>query len=179
VRAEGLAGDTHASPDVHGGYDKAVYAYSTTDYDWWATELGNRLRPGLFGENLTVTLPDPAACVIGERWLVGSCVLQVSEPRTPCWKFGMQMGDTRFPRRFARERRTGVLLRVLEEGVVAAGDTVHVLDRPTHGVTAGDVFAAYVRDGDVETVLRAPELSAHWQRWAEHRTLWHTLPPGA
>jgi MOSC domain-containing protein YiiM len=181
VRTSGPDGDGHASPDVHGGPDKAVYAYSTADYRWWEAELGRPLAPGTFGENLTVTIPDPAAAVIGERWRVGGCLLQVSEPRTPCWKLGMRMDDTAFPRRFARAHRTGILLRVLQEGPVAAGDPVTVLDRPAHGLTAGAVLATYLGepDGDLDAVLAAPELAGHWHRWAEHRTVWHTLPPGA
>ncbi len=112
--------------------------------------------------------------MIGETWRVGSAVVQVSEPRTPCWKVGLRMGDPAFPRRFAASGRPGMLLRVLQQGVLQAGDSIEVLDRPAHGITVRRISEIYYgRDRDLEPMRRAPELAAHWRTWVEHRTVWH------
>lgn len=169
-----LEGDEQADPRQHGGVDKAVYAYAAEDYAWWEDRFGQPIRGGTFGDNLTVAGLDLTHAVIGERWSVGTAVLEVSEPRTPCWKLGMQMGDSAFPRVFAKARRPGVLLRVVACGTVAAGDALTVVHRPGHGVTAADVNAMYYRDPvDVAHVLAAPQLAAHWREWIGHRTVWH------
>ena len=174
VGATGLEGDEQADPQHHGGPDKAVYAYASEDLHWWSTELGRGLGPGAFGENLTTRGLDLCTAVIGEQWQVGTAVLQVSEPRTPCWKLGMRMGDASFPRAFARARRPGVLLRVLRAGRLQVDDRVQVSRVPGHGVTAGDVAAMYYGDRvDAGRILAAPELAAHWREWAAHRTVWH------
>jgi hypothetical protein len=96
VRGVNLAGDGQTDRWVHGGVDKAVYAYSDENYDWWESELGRALGPGTFGENLTVAGLDPSAALIGERCKVGSALLEVSEPRFPCFKLGIRMQDSRF-----------------------------------------------------------------------------------
>ncbi|MBA3524586.1 MAG: MOSC domain-containing protein [Geodermatophilaceae bacterium] len=169
-----LEGDEQADPNQHGGPDKAVYAYATEDLDWWSTRLGRHLDAGALGENLTTTGLRLDRSVIGEQWHVGTAVLQVSEPRTPCWKLGMRMGDASFPRAFAKARRPGVLLRVIREGALEAGDLVEVGAVPAHGVRAGEVSAMYYGDAvDVARILAAPELADHWRDWAAHRTIWH------
>lgn len=170
----GLAGDEQADPDNHGGADKAVYAYAAEDYAWWADQIGRPVQHASFGENLTVAGLALDRALVGERWRVGTALLEVSEPRTPCWKLGMAMGDRLFPRAFCAARRTGVLLRVIERGRLAAGDPIVVESRPEHGVSVASVFAMYLGDPvDVSAVLAAPALAAHWQRWAGHRTIWH------
>lgn len=169
-----LEGDEQSDPENHGGPDKAVYAYASEDLEWWSASLGRALGPGAFGENLTTRGLDLRAAVIGERWQVGTAILQVTEPRTPCWKLGLRMGDAAFPRAFARARRPGVLLRVLREGHLQAGDRIVVDAAPPHRVTAGDVTAMYYGDRvDAAHILAAPELASHWQDWAAHRTIWH------
>ena len=169
-----LAGDEQSDPDHHGGADKAVYAYAVEDYAWWEAQLGRPVPPASFGENLTVAGLDLTHATIGEQWRIGSALLEVSEPRTPCWKLGMAMGDQLFPRAFTNARRPGVLLRVLERGHVQAHDPVVVEHVPSHGVTAAMVFALYLRDPvDLDAVLAAPGLAAHWQDWAQHKTIWH------
>lgn len=174
VLADHLEGDQQSDPLQHGGPDKAVYAYSAEDYAWWSQEMSADVPPGRFGENLTTTGVDLRFAVIGEQWRIGSAVLQVSEPRTPCWKLGMQMGDRLFPRRFVAAGRPGVLLRVLTQGSLQAGDSLVVEQRPAHGITALAVFQAYRGDpADVKAVLAAPELAEHWREWATHRTVWH------
>lgn len=174
VRGVNLDGDDQADRQVHGGSDKVVYAYAREDLDWWASQLGRELEGGAMGENLTLLGIDVTGAVVGERWRVGTALLQVSEPRTPCWKLGLRMGDARFPRRFAAARRPGAHLRLLEPGVVQAGDEVIVAQRPAHGVTLADVVAVYFGDSDdLAPLLTVPELSEHWRKWAAHRTVWH------
>ncbi len=169
-----LEGDEQADPRQHGGADKALYAYAVEDYAWWSTELGRPLGPATFGENLTTMGLDLASAVVGERWHVGSAILEVSEPRTPCWKLGMRMGDAAFPRKFGAARRAGVLLRVVQQGSLRTGDTIEVRTVPAHGVTAAEVIAMYYGDPvDRGRVLAAPQLAKHWRDWAAHRTIWH------
>ncbi|HLO35258.1 MAG TPA: MOSC domain-containing protein, partial [Candidatus Deferrimicrobium sp.] len=129
VRGVNLDGDDQADREVHGGPDKAVYAYASEDTGWWAQELGRPLEPGTFGENLTTFGLDLAGAVVGERWAVGSTVLEVSQPRIPCYKLGIRMGDPMFPRQFAAAGRPGAYLRIVSEGDIGAGDAIRVLSR--------------------------------------------------
>lgn len=169
-----LDGDGPADRKNHGGPDKAVYAYAREDEQWWERELGRPLPTGVFGENLTTVGVDAMASVIGQEWRVGTAVLQVSEPRTPCWKLGLRMNDRAFPRRFAAARRTGVLLRILQDGVIAAGDVIVVGPPPAHGVSVGMINRIYYGDDrDLGPLYRAEGLAEHWRRWVGHRTVWH------
>jgi MOSC domain-containing protein YiiM len=163
VRAEGsnLAGDRQADLSVHGGPDKAVYAYALEDYRWWGDRLGTALPPGTFGENLTVSGLEVSGAVVGERWEVGSVLLEVAQPRLPCYKLGMRMGDPVFVSRFAAANRPGAYLRIVEPGELGAGDGVRVVDRPAHGVTVAEVSRALLGErGMWAHVLHAPELPA-------------------
>ncbi|MGH9209365.1 MAG: MOSC domain-containing protein [Acidimicrobiales bacterium] len=153
VRGHNLAGDRQADLRVHGGADKAVYAYAVEDYDWWAEMLPlTDFSPATFGENLTTRGFDPAQAVIGERWRVGSAILEVCQPRFPCAKLGMRMGDTAFVDRFAQARRPGAYLRIVDEGVVQADDRVTMLSRPDHGLRILDLVVGQ-RDRDAPTDL--------------------------
>lgn len=176
LRGVNLEGDDQADRSVHGGPDKAVYAYALEDTRWWEGELGRPLEPGTFGENLTTSGIDLAAAIIGERWEVGTSVLEVAQPRTPCYKLGIRMGDRRFPARFAAAGRPGAYLRIITEGVVGAGDDIVVVSRPGHGVTIGTVERAYHADPNlVARLLDAPQLPASWTHWAR-RVLEHSTP---
>jgi MOSC domain-containing protein YiiM len=132
VRGVNLDGDDQANRRVHGGPDKAVYAYATEDYDWWAAQ-GEDVGPGTFGENLTTTGIDLGGALIGERWRVGSTVLEVAQPREPCFKLGIRMGRASFKEDFAAAGRPGAYLRIVEEGDVGAGDEIDVVHLPPDG----------------------------------------------
>ena len=119
-----LAGDDQADRRVHGGPDKAIYAYALEDYSWWSDQLDHELGPATFGENLTTTGIDLTHSTIGDRWSVGGAVLEVSQPREPCFKLGIRMGDSDFVDRFADARRPGTYLRIIEPGLVTAGDEI-------------------------------------------------------
>ena len=106
------------------------------------------MTEGTFGENLTLAGLDVTGALIGERWEIGSTVLEVSQPRTPCWKLGARMGDPEFPVFFAAAGRPGAYLRIVEEGELGAGDPVRVVGRPSHRLTVGDVAQIYHGDRD-------------------------------
>ena len=169
LRGVNLDGDDQADRSVHGGPDKAVYAYAAEDLAWWTDKLSRRLGPGMFGENLTTSGLDLGAALIGERWSVGSAVLEVSQPRVPCYKLGIRMGDPRFPAAFAAAGRPGLYLRIVKQGGLRAGDPIRVLSRPDHGVSIGLVTRAYHMDhGLAARLLDAPELPESWADWARN-----------
>jgi MOSC domain-containing protein YiiM len=162
LRGVNFEGDDQADRTVHGGRDKAVYAYAREDYDFWRGETGMETPPGLFGENLTVEGLDLSAAQPGERWRVGSTVLEVAQPRLPCYKLGIRVGDQRFVKRFFAALRMGAYLRVVREGDVGAGDAIEILDRPHHNVTLRDM-AQSLQDRSKASSLRAvPGLPGFW-----------------
>jgi MOSC domain-containing protein YiiM len=168
VRGVNVAGDDQGDREVHGGVDKALYSYAAEDYGWWGAELGQELAPGTFGDNLTVRGIDVSGAEVGERWRVGGTLLEVAQPRIPCFKLGIRMGSQRFPRRFAAARRPGAYLRILVEGEVAAGDPVEVVHRPGHGLTVAEVSRIYHDDrAAAARLLQVPELAGTWRQWAE------------
>jgi MOSC domain-containing protein YiiM len=166
VRTENLDGDEQADRRVHGGHDKAVYAYAREDTAWWERELDRALGPGAFGENLTTRGVEITRAVIGERWRIGTAELEVCQPRQPCFKLGMRFGDPGMLRRFARAERPGAYLRVVREGAVTAGDAVEVASRPDHDITVLAVARAVLwGEGPLGEVAAAPALPpalAHW-----------------
>jgi MOSC domain-containing protein YiiM len=165
-----VGGDVQADLKHHGGPDKAVYSYSHEDLRWWTGELGREMEPGAFGENLTLADFDVSGAEIGERWRVGTVVLEVSQPRSPCFKLGIRQGDQRFVRRFAAADRPGAYLRIVEPGVVAAGDEVTLLERPGHGLTVAEVARIFHRDDhEADRLLELPALAGSWRDWAESR----------
>jgi len=170
ARAVNLAGDDQADRKAHGGPDKAIYAYAIEDYGWWKSEIGRRLEYGEFGENLTTEKIDVTKAVVGERWKIGSTVLEIAEPRVPCWRLGVRMDDKLFPRRFTEAGRPGAYLRIIVEGDVGTGDDIQVVSRPDHDLTIGDVFRIFTRDQqEAERLLTVPQMSKSWQAWAEKR----------
>jgi MOSC domain-containing protein YiiM len=168
ARGVNLAGDDQADRKAHGGPDKAVYAYAVEDSRWWEQEIGRPLAYGEFGENLTTEGIEVNDALVGERWEVGTVVLEVSEPRIPCWRLGVRMNNKMFPRRFTEALRPGTYLRIVVEGDVGAGDQIRVVERPDHDLTIRDVFRIYTRDRhEVERLLAVPRMSESWRRWAD------------
>ena len=135
----GLHEDTICDPQHHGGVDQAVYVYSAEDYRWWSQQLGRELRHGTFGENLTIAgLPDDMNA--GERLLIGDVVLEATSPRIPCSTLATQMHDRNFGLAFRRAEKPGFYFRVLNEGELAAGDTVTFVDNPDCTVSMLELF---------------------------------------
>jgi len=169
LRVEGVLveGDAQADLRVHGGPTKSVYAYAVEDYRWWSEQVGEELGPGTFGDNLTIEGIDPDRTVIGERWAIGTAVLRVTEPRIPCFKLGIRMGDAAFVDRFAEAARPGAYLAIEEAGELGAGDEIRRQRTPAHGVTIGDVERAYNADVDrARDLLDVADLSDDWRDWA-------------
>ena len=169
LRGVNFAGDDQADRTVHGGPDKAVYAYAREDYDYWRTHEGLDVEPALFGENLTVEGIDLSSALIGERWSVGSTLLEVAQIRLPCFKLGIRLGDPRFPRRFQHVGRMGAYLRVVQEGDVGAGDALDVVFRPAHDVSLATMLEALDNDEQARRLSHAGYLPGFWQRVAEGR----------
>ena len=161
-----LAGDDQADRSVHGGRDKALYAYAIEETRAWEAEVGRELGAGAMGENLTTAGVDVSGAVIGERWRIGSTLLEVVQPRFPCFKLGMRMEDPTFVRTFAHGSRPGAYLRIVEEGDLGSGDAVAVASRPDHGVTSRLVFDAILVDHDlIPRALEAPQLIPELREW--------------
>lgn len=136
VRRLGLAGDGQADRQVHGGEDKAALVYSADHFAAWRQEPGMAsLTYGGFGENLTVEGEDEGSVCIGDVYRVGGAVVQVSQPRAPCWKLARRWGLDSLPRRVLETGRSGWYVRVLEEGPVQAGDVVERIERRATGLT--------------------------------------------
>ena len=149
VHRLGLDGDVQVNQKVHGGEGQALYAYAEEDAAHWAAELDRPLPAGRFGENLRTTGLHLTAAEIGERWRVGTTLLEVSAPRTPCAKFQAYWDVPRLIKRFTAHGASGAYLRVLEAGDIGAGDPVEVVSRPGHGLTLGLAFRAFTTDRDL------------------------------
>ena len=129
----GLEGDQQADLRVHGGPEKAVYAYAASNYPAWLKEFPEhrrRLVPGAFGENLTIEGISEADLCVGDIHSIGTALLQVCQPRQPCFKFGLHFEDKRMPRAMVRNGRAGWYYRVIEPGALQAGDEVLLVERP-------------------------------------------------
>jgi len=155
VHELGIDGDQVSDTAHHGGPDQAVYAYAREDLDFWERELGQPIRDGQFGENLTTEGLDVNALEIGARLQVGEpgvgVLVEARCVRIPCNDFKGWMGESGYDprawvRRFTAEARPGPYLRVLETGVIAPGDAVEVVHRPGHGRTIRDMFVALTTD---------------------------------
>lgn len=159
IRGVNIDGDDQADRSVHGGSDKAVYAYAAEDTAWWGERLGADPGPAPMGENLTTTGLDVSEARIGERWEVGTALLEVRQSRMPCFKLGLRMGDPSFVKAFARSSRPGAYLGIVREGDVGAGDPIEVVHRPGHDVTVRLMHRALLHDhGLLADLLEAPEL---------------------
>jgi len=171
VRGVSVDGDCQADLRVHGGPDKAVYAYAVEDYEWWAAELGRPMEPGTFGENLTVSGIALGDAVIGTRWSVGTAELAVAQPREPCFKLGLRMRDAGFVERFGDAARFGAYLRIVREGEVGVGDEIHAVRSRPDGITVREL-GTMGRDATVEQlrgVVNDVDVPVGWKDWARRR----------
>jgi MOSC domain-containing protein YiiM len=147
----GVAGDQVADTKHHGGLDQAVYAFAREDLDWWEAELGRPIANGQFAENLTTSGIDVNEAEVGERWRVGTVLLEVAMVRIPCndfknWQRVNGYDERAWVKRFAAQGRPGPYLRVIEEGELQAEDELVVVHRPGHGVTVSTMFKALTTD---------------------------------
>jgi MOSC domain-containing protein YiiM len=172
ARGVNLAGDDQADRSVHGGPDKAIYAYASEEIQRWESELRRDLGPAPFGENLTTAGLDVSGALVGERWRIGTTLLEVVQPRLPCFKLGLRIADPGFLKRFVRASRPGAYLRIVEEGELGAGDAIEVdVERlPDHGVSMRLIFDALLLDDSlIPQVLEAQELLPSLREWLTSR----------
>ena len=174
IRTLNLDGDRQADLTVHGGVDKAVYAYPAEHYDYWRGELPEVHLPcGMFGENLTVEGMFEEELKIGDRFRVGSAELVVKQPRLPCYKLAVKFGRDDIIKRFLDSGRTGFYFAVLKEGDVGAGDSIEMLSSDTNELTVAGLTRLYLdRERDIETLQRALRVEAlpdSWKAYFEHQ----------
>ena len=160
ITSAGVGSDEIADLRVHGGTDQAAYLYGGVDYAWWAAQLGGELEPGTFGENLTIVGLESAPMNIGDRFRIGTALLEATAPRIPCSKLATKMGDPGFVKRFSEARRPGVYCRVIEPGTVQAGDEVELIPFAGDTISIQDFFDISLdsnrTEGDIQRVLAAP-----------------------
>ena len=145
IDAEGLVGDAICNRKHHGGRDQAVYVEGSLTLDWWARELGRPLEPGAFGENLIVEGLDNREMAVGDRFIAGDLVLEVSSARIPCATFAAKMGDPLFVKRYIHAGRPGIYCRVLTGGMASAGMPVAYLPYTGGRVTMPEMMATLGR----------------------------------
>lgn len=164
----GIAGDEVADKKHHGGIDKAVLCYSASHYDWWQLEYPDlNIQPGGFGENLTFTDLDESTVCIGDRYTLGTCIVEVSQPRQPCWKIARRWGDKTLTKVVGQTGKTGWYVRVIQPGTCQAGDPVQRTHRPNESWTVGranDILMG--RESDryaTMELMQLPELADDWK----------------
>jgi MOSC domain-containing protein YiiM len=164
-----LDGDRQADLTVHGGPTKAVYLYPSEHYPFWRSELPEMDLPfGMFGENFTSEGLLESETNIGDSFEVGTAVIQVTEPRMPCYKLGIKFGRTDILRRFLKSGRTGFYFAVLQEGEVGAGDEIRLLERDQAAVRVADITRLYSTEKENQELLkRAIAVEALPESWRE------------
>jgi MOSC domain-containing protein YiiM len=168
IRRLNLEGDRQADLTVHGGPEKAVYAYPAEYYAFWREQFPEMELPwGMFGENLTIEGLLDESIHIGDRFQVGGADLMVTQPRLPCYKLGLKFGRDDILKRFLQSGLTGFYFAVFKEGEVAAGDPIRLLHLDEHQVTVADITRLYRQDKHNLELLRhvvaVEALPASWR----------------
>lgn len=165
-----LEGDGQADLSVHGGPNKAVYAYPSEHYAWWQSEFpGLDLPWGMFGENLTLEgLLEDDAC-IGDRFRMGTAVLMVTQPRLPCYKLGIKFGRDDMPDRFLSSRRTGFYFAVIEEGELGEGDVVERVKQDPNQISVSTILRLHLNHEQqdiqqIDQTLQVEALPSGWRK---------------
>lgn len=170
LRSLNLDGDQQADLTVHGGADKAVYAYPVEHYDYWRHELPDMDLPwGMFGENFSIEGVLEDAVSIGDRFRVGTAEVMVTQPRMPCYKLGIKFGRADMVKRFLASHRSGFYFSVIQEGEVRIGDALEVIDRDDHQITVTDIVRLYARESDdLDLLHRVTQLQALPENWRNY-----------
>jgi MOSC domain-containing protein YiiM len=172
VGAMGLAGDEQADRTVHGGIDKAIHHYPADHYDWWRGYLGDAPlldAPGAFGENISTAGLDEDSVFLGDRFRLGTALVEVSQARQPCWKLDHRFGTKGVMAQVVKTRRTGWYYRVLEPGVVGAGDDLALVERPYPDWPLASLFGLLIggeakdRPADLRALRDVPILAETWK----------------
>ncbi len=161
MRSLNLDGDRQADLTVHGGAEKAVYAYPMEHYAYWRQELPNEELPwGAFGENLTIEGLSETSLNIGDRFRIGTAELMVTQPRFPCFKLNLKFGRDDMVKRFLNSRLSGIYFSVIREGEVGAGDAIELVSRDENNITVADIVQIYLREANEDLVRRAVRVPA-------------------
>lgn len=178
VSKSNLAGDQQVDLKKHGGEYKAIYAFSSDHYSHWCKVLGYpEMNPGIFGENLTISGFDESCLHIGDKLSIGQCILEVTQPRVPCYKLGIAVGNENMPRLFVANLATGVYLRVIEEGYVEEGNAVNIVEKGKFQLSIKSLFRSYFDKtyeksrNVMEKALLISELSPEWKEKISARLL--------
>jgi len=155
LRRLNLDGDRQADLEVHGGRDKAVYAYPSEHYDFWRQEFPEMELPwGMFGENFTTEGLLEDTTFIGDHFRIGEALVGVTQPRMPCFKLAIRFGRDDIVKRFLASGRSGIYFSVLEQGLVDAGDSIERVREEEDGVSVADINRVYVHGRENVTLLR-------------------------
>jgi MOSC domain-containing protein YiiM len=170
LRRLNLDGDRQADLKVHGGPNKAVYAYPEEHYGFWRKEFPKMSLPwGMFGENFTTQGMFENMVNIGDRFEVGTSELVATQPRMPCYKLGVKFGRMDIIKRFLASGLTGIYFKVIREGEVGAGDEIKLIKKDENNVTVKDIARLYTVDkDDLETMERAIKLKYLPSGWRSH-----------
>jgi MOSC domain-containing protein YiiM len=167
VRALNLDGDAQADLSVHGGRDKAVYAYPFEHYHDWQANLGRQLLPGAFGENLTTEGLIENQVHIGDEFRIGTAKVVVTQPRMPCFKLGIRFGDPQMVKAFLKARRPGIYFAVVEEGVIGPGDPIELIGGDERRISVSDMLELMLSRkpayNDLQRIVEIPGLAAEWR----------------
>jgi MOSC domain-containing protein YiiM len=170
VRSMNLDGDGQADLTVHGGRDKAVYAYAAEHYDFWRKELPEMNLPfGMFGENLTAEGLIETEVNIGDRLRIGTALFEVTQPRMPCYKLGVKFGRDDIIKKFLQSERSGIYFAVLEEGEIKPGDSIEFVSRDANQVTVTDIARLYTSEkGNMDLLQRALKVESLAESWRDY-----------
>ena len=171
-----VEGDQQSDLTVHGGPEKAVYAYPSEHYPFWRGELAKMdLAWGVFGENFTTTGLLEETLHIGDRVRIGSAEFVVTQPRMPCFKLGIRFNRSDMVKRFLQSGRTGFYFAVLREGEVGAGDSIELLEKDQNNIPVADVVNLYRGTANQELLRRVSELPSLPNSWREYfrKRLWN------
>jgi MOSC domain-containing protein YiiM len=170
LRKLNLEGDRQADLSVHGGPDKAVYAYPAEHYAYWRSELERTELPwGMFGENFTTDGMLEDETNIGDTFRIGSALVMVTQPRMPCYKLGLKFERDDMLKRFLNSLRSGFYFSVVEEGEVAAGDEIELVARDRNNITVADITKLYSTEKDNDVLKRrAIEAEALPESWRKY-----------
>lgn len=161
MRSLNLDGDQQADLTVHGGTEKAIYAYPMEHYDYWRQELPNETLPwGAFGENLTTEGLSETTVNIGDCFRIGTAEVMVTQPRFPCFKLNLKFGRDDMVKRFLNSRLSGIYFSVVQEGEVGKGDAIELVKRDENNITVADIVQIYVREANDDLVHRAIQVPA-------------------
>lgn len=173
VRGHNIDGDRQADPRVHGGPYKAVYAYASEHYAQWAQELPDaELGWGAFGENLTLAGLTEEQSQIGDRYRIGSAVLEVTQPRMPCFKLNLRFGRDDMVKRFWRSGFSGIYFAIVQEGELGAGDGIELVGRERDSISVADIVRLYkgeTQDADLFERLLTSPLRGSWKQEIQER----------